>query len=133
MSKQTSGREAKVGILPDTPRQRNVKMFDGFAKSPLWANLYRQELAKESGKPIIQMLMDENYREDIGVIFASGPKATSVKAGDKILFSTNGHQITKVNGEELVVLREKSIIAVIEGDNVQAGTYKADRQMAGIE
>ena len=64
MSKQTSGREAKVGVLPDTPRQRNVKMFDGFAKSPHWANLYRQELAKESGKPIIQMLMDENYREE---------------------------------------------------------------------
>jgi hypothetical protein len=63
MSKQTSGREARVGILPDTPRQRNVTMFDGFSKSPLWANLYRQELAKESGKPIIQMLMDENYRE----------------------------------------------------------------------
>lgn len=50
--------------MPDTPRQRNVAMFDGFAKSPLWANLYRQELAKESGKPIIQMLMDENYREE---------------------------------------------------------------------
>jgi hypothetical protein len=63
MSKQTSGRDARVGILPDTPRERNVKMFDGFMKSPLWANLYRQELAKESGKPIIQMLMDENYRE----------------------------------------------------------------------
>ena len=63
MSKQTSGRDARVGILPDTPRARNVKMFDGFLKNPLWANLYRQELAKESGKPIIQMLMDENYRE----------------------------------------------------------------------
>jgi hypothetical protein len=63
MSKQTSGREARVGILPDTPRKRDVTMFDGFMKSPLWANIYRQELAKESGKPIIQMLMDENYRE----------------------------------------------------------------------
>jgi hypothetical protein len=63
MSKQTSGRDARVGILPDTPRQRDVSMFTGFLKSPLWANLYRQELAKESGKPIIQMLLDENYRE----------------------------------------------------------------------
>ena len=63
MSKQTSGRDARVGILPDTPRARKVKRFDGFLKNPLWANLYRQELAKESGKPIIQMVMDENYRE----------------------------------------------------------------------
>ena len=63
MSKQTSGRDARVGVLPDTPRQRDVTMFNGFLKNPLWANLYRQELAKEGGKPIIQMLMDENYRE----------------------------------------------------------------------
>ena len=93
----------------------------------------RRSAPQEVSAGGIHLVWDENYREDIGVIFASGPKATSVKAGDKILFSTNGHQITKVNGEELVVLSEKSIIAVIEGDNVQAGTYKADRQMAGIE
>ena len=93
----------------------------------------RRSAPQEVSAGGIHLVWDENYREDIGVIVASGPKATSVKPGDKILFSTNGHQITKVNGEELVVLREKSIIAVIEGDNVQAGTYKADRQMAGIE
>jgi len=65
MSKQTSGRDARVGVLPDTPRERNVKMFDGFLKNPLWANLYRQELAKESGRPIIQELMNEDYREPV--------------------------------------------------------------------
>jgi co-chaperonin GroES (HSP10) len=93
----------------------------------------RRSAPQEVSAGGIHLIWDENYREDIGVVYASGPKATLVKAGDKILFSTNGHQITKVDGQELVVLREKSIIAVIEGDNVQAGTYKEDRQMAGIE
>ncbi len=65
MSKQTSGRDARVGILPDTPRKRDVSMFGGFFKNPLWANLYRQELAKESGRPIIQELMNEDYREPL--------------------------------------------------------------------
>jgi co-chaperonin GroES (HSP10) len=92
----------------------------------------RSEPAEVSAGGIL-LAWSEDYREDIGTVVASGPKATSVKAGDKILFSTNGHQITTVNGEMLVVLREKSIIATIEGDNVQAGTYKEDRQMAGIE
>jgi co-chaperonin GroES (HSP10) len=38
----------------------------------------------------------------------------SVSPGQKVLFSTNGHQITTINGEELVILREPSIIGVIE-------------------
>lgn len=39
-----------------------------------------------------------------------------VAVGDRVIFSTNGHQVTKVNGEELIVLRQDSIIAVIEDE-----------------
>ena len=39
-----------------------------------------------------------------------------VEVGDRVIFSTNGHQLTKINGEELIVLKQDSIIAVIEGD-----------------
>ena len=81
----------------------------------------------------IHLIWDEDYREDIGVIAFAGGKVLYVKPGDRVLFSTNGHQITTINGEELVVLREKSIIGVIEGDNVESGTRKVDRQYAGIE
>ncbi len=65
----------------------------------------------------IHLVYDADFREDIGEVAYVGPgkkQPVAVKPGDKILFSTNGHQITTVNGEELVVLREPSIIGVFE-------------------
>lgn len=66
----------------------------------------------------------DDFREDIGTITFCGrgklsPKGVllpmQVKVGDRVLFSTNGHQITTVNGEDLIVLRQDSIIGVIDG------------------
>ena len=65
----------------------------------------------------------DDFREDIGtIVFAGKGKMSTkgiqipmqVKEGDKVLFSTNGHQVTQVNGEELIVLRQDSIIGVID-------------------
>ena len=75
----------------------------------------------------IHLAWDADYKEDIGeVVYAGNGKhhrckkcncqtdiPMSVKPGDKVLFSTHGHQITVINGQELVVLREPSIIGVI--------------------
>jgi chaperonin GroES len=64
----------------------------------------------------------EEYHEDIGTIVYAGPGKMDdkgarlpmyVKEGDRVLFSTNGHQVTKINGEELIVLRQNSIIGVM--------------------
>lgn len=65
----------------------------------------------------IHLVWDPDFREDIGEVAYVGPgnkRPVAVKPGDKVLFSTNGHQITTINGEELVVLREPSIIGVFE-------------------
>ena len=78
----------------------------------------------------IYLVDSPDFREDIGeVVFVGKGKPhkckkctgsdripMQVKPGDRVIFSTNGHQITKVNGEELVVLKQDSIIAVIEDD-----------------
>lgn len=73
----------------------------------------------------IALVDSPDFREDIGTVAYCGrgrnlPKGgfvpISVKVGDRVIFSTNGHQITKVNGEELVVCREPSIIAVVQDD-----------------
>ncbi len=75
----------------------------------------------------IFLAWDADYKEDIGIVVSAGPGKhftctqckhshevnLSVRPGDKVIFSTNGHQITVINGEELVVLREASIIGVI--------------------
>ncbi len=97
----------------------------------------------------IYMAWDSDYKEDIGEVMYVGDGTryrckgcntetripVDVKAGDIVLFSTNGHQITKINGEELIVTREASIIGVItEGkQGVESGTYKAGRQYMGVE
>ena len=77
---------------------------------------------------VIQIPESLDIREDIGqVVYAGqgrpfvcercngrGRIEMQVKEGDEVIFSTHGHQITKVNGEEFVVLRQESIIGIIE-------------------
>ena len=72
----------------------------------------------------------EEFHEDIGTIVACGPGDIDdngklikmyVKEGDRVLFSTHGHQVTKINGEELIVLRQKSVIGILEyGEQLKA-------------
>lgn len=70
---------------------------------------------------ILIPISSEDFREDVGTVAYTGPGALRddgelnpmyVKPGDKVLFSTHGHQVTKVDGEELIVLRQNSIIGV---------------------
>jgi len=65
----------------------------------------------------------DQFHEDIGTIAYCGPGKPNpdgslmpmyVKPGDKVLFSTHGHQVTTIEGEELIVLRQNSIIGVLE-------------------
>lgn len=81
----------------------------------------RQEVEKVGS--IYIPIESEEMREDIGVVKYTGPGALSpegkllpmnVKVGQRVLFSTHGHQITKVDGEELIVLRQNSIIGVFK-------------------
>ncbi|MGH8500935.1 MAG: co-chaperone GroES [Gammaproteobacteria bacterium] len=51
-----------------------------------------------------------------GKILDSGDvRALDVKAGDKVLFGKYSGTEVKVNGEDLLVMREDDIMAVIEG------------------
>ena len=51
-----------------------------------------------------------------GKILENGTKiALDVKAGDKILFGKYSGTEVKVDGDELVVMREEDVMAVIEG------------------
>ncbi len=51
-----------------------------------------------------------------GKILESGEiRALDIKAGDKVLFGKYSGTEVKVNGEELLVMKEDDIMAVIEG------------------
>lgn len=82
----------------------------------------RDEITESEGGIVIPDNAD--FREDIGIVRYVGPgKVTpkgetipmEVKPGDRVLFSTSGYQVTKVNNEELIVTRQNSIIGVISG------------------
>ena len=95
--------------------------------------IIRRSAPQEVSDGGIYLVHNPDFREDIGVVayVGSGKRygcrkcktehlvPVSVKPGDKVIFSTNGHQITTINGEELVVLREPSIIGVIEDGTVE--------------
>ena len=62
-------------------------------------------------------------KPDQGVVIAvgNGKKddsgkaiALDVKVGDKVLFSKYGHQTVKVDGEELLMMREDDIMGIVE-------------------
>ena len=95
--------------------------------------IIRRSTPREVSDGGIHLVWDSDYREDIGTVLYAGPDAKSVKPGDKVLFSTNGHQLTVIDGEQLVVLKQDSIIGVIMGGSIESGTRKIDRQYAGIE
>lgn len=71
---------------------------------------------------ILIPIESKDFREDIGTVRYCGKGALDdngerlpmfVKPGDRVLFSTHGHQVTKINGEELIVLRQNSILGVL--------------------
>ena len=90
--------------------------------------IIRRSSPEEVSAGGIHLVFDPDYKEDIGVVAYVGcgksygckkcgtshQKPVAVRPGDKVLFSTHGHQITTLRGEELVVLRESSIIGIIE-------------------
>ncbi len=63
-------------------------------------------------------------KPDQGEVVAVGPGkrdekgnriAMDIKAGDKVLFGKYAGQTVKVEGEELLVMREEDIMGVVEG------------------
>jgi chaperonin GroES len=50
-----------------------------------------------------------------GQITDNGVRALDVKVGDKVLFGTYAGTSVKVGGEELLIMKEADILAVLEG------------------
>jgi len=94
--------------------------------------IIEQQRVEKVGEILIP-IESADFREDIGKVVSCGPGALSddgkllpmyVKEGDKVLFSTHGHQVTKIDGKELIVLRQNSIIAILEEEGMQIMDYE---------
>lgn len=84
--------------------------------------IIRRTPQKEVSDGGIFLVDSKDFLEDIGTVEEAGPGKVSpkgvfipneIKKGDLVLFSTNGHQVTKLNGTELIVTRQNSIMAVL--------------------
>ena len=84
--------------------------------------IIRRTPQKEISDGGIFLVDSKDFLEDIGTVEEAGPGKLSskgvfipndVKKGDLVLFSTNGHQVTKLNGTELIITRQNSIMAVL--------------------
>lgn len=49
-----------------------------------------------------------------GRVLAVGPKITSVKEGDKVLFTKYGPNEIKIDDKEYLIAKEEDILAIIE-------------------
>lgn len=81
---------------------------------------------EEERKTASGIVIPDNATEkpDQGEVISVGPgkrdengkhQVLDVKVGDKVLFGKYAGQSIKVNGEELLVLREEDILGVVEG------------------
>ena len=52
--------------------------------------------------------------EMVGIVEEIGPEVKNVKVGDRVLFGKYSGQTVKVDGEELLVMREEDIMGVLE-------------------
>ena len=80
------------------------------------------EEEKSAGGIIIPDTAQEKPSEGIVVSVGSGVRADDgsvreldVKAGDRVLFGKFGGTDVKVDGEDLLILRETDILGVVEG------------------
>lgn len=71
----------------------------------------------------------DDFHEDIGKIVYCGPgldgKTMHVGEGDWVLFSTHGHQVVKIDGEELIVLRQPSIVCTLDPSDADLKALEA--------
>lgn len=79
---------------------------------------------KTAGGLVIPEVAGEKPNE--GVVVATGPGKTfengnivplTVKVGDRVLFSQHAGQTTKVDGADILVMREDDVLAIIEDES----------------
>lgn len=82
----------------------------------------KEELTKKNDYGIIIPNSDKKEKSEQGVVLAVGSGEfkdnkivpVSVKKGDKVLFSKYGYDEIEIDGEELYIIKEENILAVLK-------------------
>ena len=54
-------------------------------------------------------------KAQVGEVLAVGKEVKEVKVGDKIIYSEYGPNRVKVDGQELLLVKEEDVLAVVKG------------------
>lgn len=107
-TKNVTSKPAKAGVMP----LGNRALIKPFTK---------EELEKKNSFGIILPDSDKKEKAEQGKVLAVGPGKyedgkwvpTSVKVGDIVAFSKYGYDDITVDGEELYLIKEDNILAII--------------------
>ncbi len=100
---------------------------DSFGISPLGSRVLirpftKEELAPKNSFGIILPGANSKDKSEQGIVLAVGPGEykdggvvpVMVKVGDKVAFSKYGYEDIHINGEELYLIKEENILAVLK-------------------
>lgn len=82
----------------------------------------KEELASKSSFGIILPNTDSKEKSEQGVVLAVGPGEyqdgvlvkTTIKIGDRVVFSKYGYEDVNVDGEDLYLIKEENILAIFK-------------------
>ncbi len=102
-----------VSLLPQVVPLGNRVLIRPFTK---------EELTKKNSFGIILPDSDSKDKSEQGTVLALGPGehkdgtfvTPTVKVGDKVAFSKYGYEDITVNGEELYLIKDENILAVLK-------------------
>jgi chaperonin GroES len=88
----------------------------GMKLQPLADRIVAKALAAET-KSAAGILLPDTAREkpQMAEVQAVGKEVKEVKAGDRILYSKYGPAEIKVDGQELLLIKEEDVLAVVKG------------------
>src|SRR5664279_1693684 len=109
---------------PDPIQQDSTPLGDAMNLRPLADRVIVKRVEQET-KTASGIVIPDNAAEkpDQGEVLSVGPRkrndkgdltAMNVKAGDRVLFGKYSGQTVKVDGDELLVMREEDLFAVVE-------------------
>ena len=112
--------------IAKTPSKKGIKI-DGNKIHPLGSRVLikpftKEELAPKNSFGIILPDSGSKDKSEQGVVLAVGPGeyrhgklvAVSVKVGDKVAFSKYGYEDVNVGGQELYLIKEENVLAVLK-------------------
>ena len=122
MKKMKKTNKNKPKIKPKTkPISRDIPKIAPLGSRVLIKPFTKDELMSKNSFGIILPGSDTKEKSEQGMVIAVGPGehidgklvSVNVKVGDKVAFSKYGYEDITIDGEELYLIKEENILAIL--------------------